>query len=191
MKKPNGYDETQVGGEFTPVALGGHTAVVKKVLETESKTGKPMIKVAIDFDAKDAQPNYFADAFASDTRDDKKWPYQGTQYIMSEDAEGKCSRSLKSFITSVEDSNGSQCEWGDGFEKWFTGKKVGVVFGEVEEEYNGEIKTRRKIRWFCAYDRAKEQKVPDKKLLTGPRPAAATVGEFMSVPEGVNEEIPF
>ena len=31
MNKPNAYDETQAGGEFTPVELGGHKLVIKQV----------------------------------------------------------------------------------------------------------------------------------------------------------------
>ena len=30
MQKPNNYDETQAGGEFTPVELGGHKLVIKQ-----------------------------------------------------------------------------------------------------------------------------------------------------------------
>jgi len=190
MQKPNNYADTQTGGEFTPINLGGHTAVIKRVEETTSKAGKPMIKVAIDFDDADSQPSYFMNSFLADTREGKKWPYQATQYILSEDAEGKCARAFKSFITCVEKSNNAECEWGDGFSKWFTGKKVGVVFGEVEEEYNGEIKARRRIRFFCNYDKAGSAAVPEKKLL----PVSTTKTpdySFVNVPEGADGDIPF
>ena len=192
MQKPNGYDEIQSSGDFTPVNLGGHLAIVKRVKETTSKTGKPMLQVGIDFAADDSQPGYFMTAFQNDTRSDKKWPYQATQYIVTEDKDGKCSRSLKSFITSVERSNNAECSWGASFEGWFTNRKVGVVFGEVEEEYNGEIKTRRRIRYFCAYDKALEATVPDKKPFTGvPTVARTTSDGFMSIPDSMEGEIPF
>jgi len=195
MQKPNSYEETQTG-EFTPINLGGHTCIIKRVEETTSKTGKPMIKIAIDFDGNDSQPTYFMTSFQNDTREDKKWPYNGTQYILSEDKDGKCSRSFKSFITSVEKSNNCECVWGDGFASWFTGKRVGVVFGEVEEEYNGEIKTRRKIRYFCQYDKAATADIPEKKLLNAGTGASTTTAQsgtpgFMNIPDGVMEEIPF
>lgn len=192
MQKPNNYADTQVGGDYTPIALGGHTAIIKRVEETTSKNGKPMIKVAIDFDGADSQPSYFMNSFKADTREDKKWPYQATQYILSEDNEGKCSRSFKSFITSVEKSNNAECVWGEGFEKWFTNKKVGVVFGENEEEYNGEIKTRHRIRYFCDYSKAKEAAVPDKKYLTTtPATTTTATADFVNIPAGTDEEIPF
>lgn len=192
MQKPNGYDETQSGGGFEPVNLGGHLAIIKRVQETTSKTGKPMLQVAIDFDSRDEQTNYFAQLFQNDNRSDKKWPFQGTQYILTEDQDGKCARSFKSFITSVEDSNNAQCQWGNNFEGWFKNKKVGVVFGEVEDEYNGEIKTRRRIRYFCAYDKAKTAAVPAKKLFKGGQTAAPVIDDgFMSIPNTSEEEIPF
>ena len=198
MQKPNNYDNTQAGGDFTPIELGGHTAIVKRVKETTSKSGRSMLQVAIDFDALDSQPGYFSTAFKNDTRQDKKWPFQGTQYILTEDQDGNCSRSFKGFITSVEESNNAECAWGDGFERWFLNKKVGVVYGEVEEEYNGELKTRRRIRYFCNYDKAKTQDIPQKRLLAaGSRPGSAAAAAnrpdpngFLSV-VGDMEEVPF
>ena len=192
MQKPNGYDETQANGGFEPINLGGHFAVIKRVQETTSKNGRPMLQVAIDFDKKDEQTAYFAQMFQNDNREDKKWPFQATQYILTEDNEGKCSRSFKSFITSVEESNKAHCPWDETFEAWFKNKKVGVVFGEVEDEYNGEIKTRRRIRFFCVYDKANTVAVPAKKLYKGTAASARTVDDdFMQIPDGAEEEIPF
>lgn len=165
MNKPNGYDSTQTGSEYTPITLGGHTAIIKKVVETTSTSGKPMIKVAIDFDMNDSQPEYFMNAFKADDRPDKKWPYQGTQYIVTEDSFGNCSKAFKAFITSAEQSNNATCVWGNGFANWFTNKKIGVVYGIVEEEYNGEVKRRHRIRFFCRYDGALEQQAPKPRLL--------------------------
>lgn len=189
MQKPDSYDSVQI--EFVPIELGGHTAKIKRLKETTSKSGRPMIQVAIDFDKTDVQPEYFMNLFQNDDRPDKKWPFQGTHYILTEDQDGKCSRSFKSFISSVEKSNNSECVWGDGFEKWFSNKKVGVVYGESEEEYNGEVKTRRRIRYFCSYDKAKDAAVPDKRFLPTSQPTAVqATDKFINIPEGI-EEIPF
>ena len=61
----------------------------------KSKNGKDMIKVSFDFAKNDKQPGYFEKAFRDDIRPEKKWPNQATQYILTEDAEGNCSRSFK------------------------------------------------------------------------------------------------
>lgn len=195
MLKPKAYDETRAGGEYTPIELGGHRGIIKQVNETTSKSGKDMIVVFIDFAAEDKQPKYFDEQYKADTRDQKKWPYQATQYIVTEDAEGNTSRSFKSFCTAFEDSNGTQIKWGDG-PQWaaqFKGRRIGVVYGEVEDEYNGEIKTRRRIRWFCDDHKAAEQAIPDKQLFKGKAsPAPVDSGDGPWMPTDFSEdELPF
>jgi hypothetical protein len=195
MQKPSGYDEVQVGGDFTPVELGGHHLVIKGVREQDSKTGKPMIVVAFDFAKNDRQPGYFSDMFEKDIRPEKKWPNNGTQYIMTMDYqdETKTSRSFKSFITSVERSNNMIVEWGDKFCDQFTGKKVGGVFGIVEEEYDGKVSKKHRLRWFCEDNRADSASVPEPKLLNGSTSSTAASNDdgFMHVPAGSGEKIPF
>jgi len=194
MQKPNSFDEVQAGGEYTPIEVGGHHAVIVSVKEQKSSTGKDMIVVALDFAKNDKQPGYFKQQFDNDTRDEKKWPYQGVQYIVTEDGTGKCSKSFKGFITAFERSNNITTNWGDKFTAQFKNKKIGVVYGEVEEEYNGEVKARRRIRWFCEDAKVEDQKVPDKKYLNNTvatAPAPSSSNDFMNVPDGVDDEIPF
>ena len=174
------YDNIKTG-DFTPINLGGHHMIIKRVEEMKSKSGKDMLKVAFDFAPTDAQKNYFADQFASDIRPDKKWPNSGISYVVATDDTGNTSRSFKTFITSVEESNpGFMVNWCDGaaFVNQFVGKKIGGVFGKVEDEYNGERKLKTNLRWFCADQKADNAKVPDDKLL----PAGSSVTKVASVP---------
>lgn len=191
MNKPEGYDEVKVGGDFTPAELGGHHMVIKAMREDVSSSGKKMLVVAFDFAPNDKQPGYFTDLFEKDIRPEKKWPNAGTQYIVTLDSEGKASRSFKGFITSVEKSNGFEVAWDDSFCSQFKNKKVGGVFGIVEEEYNGEVKKRHKLRWFCEDDRADGAKIPDAKLLNKTVSATPSADGFVNVPVGTPEEIPF
>ncbi len=196
MLKPNGYDETRVGGDFTPVELGGQYAVVKQVSEMQSSTGKDMVVILYDFCNPDPQEGYFSKQFEDDDRPDKKWPFPGKKYIMVADYNdpNKTSRDFKTFCTSIEKSNNLQISWGgDNWAAQFVGKKIGVVFGEEESEYEGKISMRRIPRWFCTYDKAKDQKVPMPKLLSGIRPQTTTTSDnsFVNIPEGVDEKIPF
>lgn len=188
MQKPSGYDEVQVGGDFAPVELGGHHLIIKGVKEQNNKNGKPMVVVAFDFAKNDKQPGYFSDLFEKDIRPDKKWPFFGTMYINTMNAEDKVSKSFKTFITCVEKSNNMTVTWGDQFCDQFKDKKIGGVFGVVEDEYNGEIKKRHKIRWFCEDEKATDAKIPDPVLLEKPsssgNPTAITNNSLA-------EEIPF
>lgn len=197
MNKPNNYDNTRSGGgEFEPIELGGHRGIIKQVEERTSSTGKPMVVVYIDFAAEDRQACYFYHQFRDDDRPEKKWPYLAIQYIVTEDQEGNTSRSFKGFCTAYEDSNGTQIKWGDG-PQWaaqFKGRRIGVVFGEVEEEYQGEIKTRRRIRWFCDDHKAGEQDAPAKRLYTGPRstaPAPEASSDGWMQTDFSQDELPF
>ena len=195
MNKPRNYDNTKAStGDFQQIELGAHRAIIKQVQETQSKAGKQMIAVLIDFATEDAQGGYFAEQYNADTRPEKKWPFQGVQYILTEDSEGNTSRSFKTFCTAYEDSNGTTIKWGEGaaWAQQFKGRRIGVVFGEVEDEYNGEIKTRRRIRWFCDDHKTKDQQIPAKKTLKGARPAAPAPNgeEWMPVPFD-EETLPF
>ena len=200
MQKPNNYENTQAQGEFTPVELGGHRLVIKQVSETKSKTGKPMIVVLFDFAPDDVQPGYFMKQFKDDIRPDKKWPNQATQYILTENENGDCSRSFKTFITCVEHSNaGFTTQWGDNFSNQFKNKAIGGVFGPQMDYYNGKEREKRVLRWFVSIDKAADANVPDMsetqayKNYKNGYPSGSTPSNdgFMNIPDGVDEELPF
>lgn len=194
MNKPNNYENTQVSGDYIPVELGGHYATIKNVAERETKNGDPMIVVSIDFDKKDRQPGYFTDMFKKDVRPDKKWPNQATNYITTEYG-GACTKGFKSFIKAYADSNGlteDQIKWGSDFAAQFKNKRIGVVFGNVEETYNGKTGLRRKIRWFCGYDNVSKQNIPADKLENGGQKAQSDIpaDTFVNVSDD-DEDLPF
>ena len=197
MQKPNNYDNVQASGDFTPVTLGGHHLIIKKVEEQKNKYNNDMIVIAFDMAPGDSQPGYFAKEFANDIRPDKKWPRNGRNYINVLDSNGNTSRSFKSFVNSVEKSNpGFVTQWGDNFGAQFKNKRVGGVFGEVENEYNGKTSMRHELRWFCADDKADNANIPNPKYLpnsnrTVSAPAASEIDGFLSIPDGMEEEIPF
>ena len=166
MQKPNAYDDVKAGGSYTPPAVGGHKMVIKQVVETKNKNNKDMIVVCFDFDKTDAQPGFFNNEFKNDIRPEKKWPHAGTSYINVEDQNtGECSKSFKAFITSFEKSNNCEAIWGDKFAAQFKNKKIGGVFGEVENEYNGKVTMRHEMRWFCEYNKAADATIPNPKYL--------------------------
>ena len=200
MKKPNNYDNTQAQGDFAPVELGGHRLVIKEVCEMTSKSGKPMIKVSFDFAKNDKQAGYFEKMFKDDIRPDKRWPNQATQYILTEDSEGNCSRSFKTFITCVEHSNkGFETQWGDNFEAQFKNKLIGGVFGPQMDYYDGREIEKRVLRWFTSIDKAADAAIPEmsetrayKEHISGQRQASAPGNDgFMNIPDGIDEELPF
>lgn len=193
INKPNNYENTKVQGEFTPVELGGHHLVIKDVREQKSKAGNDMIVVSFDFASKDKQAGYFQESFDNDIRADKKWPHQATKYIMTEDKNKDCSSALKTFITCAENSNaGFEVQWGDNFCSCFKGKELGCVFGEVENEYEGNRSMRRELRWFVSSDSVDSADIPSAKHLSSDSQPANSIGSgFVNIAEGIEEELPF
>lgn len=198
MNMPNRYKETKASGEYTPVTLGGHYLTIKQVSERKSKNNADMIVVLFDFDQADAQAGYFTKQFADDIRPDKKWPNQATKYILVNDSStGDTSKSFKTFCTCVERSNtGFEVKWGDNWGAQFKGKKVGGVFGEELDFYNGKETKKHVLRWFVSCDHVADASVPnvsetkaykDNKAVN----AAIDSGDFMSIPESELEELPF
>lgn len=198
MNKPNGYDEAKAGGDFTPVELGGHYLVVKQVSERMNKNNQPMIVVLFDFAQNDKQPGYFMDQFKNDIRPDKKWSNQATSYINVYDSDGKTSRAFKTFTTCVEHSNpGFTTQWGDNFGQQFKDKKIGGVFGEQMDYYNGDEKKKRVLRWFVSSDKVADAQIPDMSETAAYKQykqngAIASSDGFMNIPDGIDDgELPF
>lgn len=196
MQKPKSFDEVKTGN-FTPVILGGHHLVIKQVNETKSSTGKDMLVVLFDFAKNDSQPGYFTESFKNDIRPEKKWSFTGTKYILTEDNDGKCSRNFKSFITCFEKSNNVEAIWGEKFTSQFKNKKIGGVFGEVENDYDGKVFMRPELRWFCEDNKADNATIPAPKYLNknGSGASGSSSGsdnEFCEPPtKDDEEEIPW
>lgn len=194
MKMPKNYANTQVGGSFTPVELGGHYAIIKQVKEQKAKNGKDMITVVIDFDKNDIQPGYFSKAFADDVRPEKKWPYNGVKYVMVEAYDSdECSKDFKGFCEAAEKSNSMVINWDSDFGSQFKNRKIGVVFGLVENEYNGKVTTRPEIRWFCPIDKVADAKVPNLKELRGKSTTLTNTSQFTASFDNppADEDLPF
>jgi len=188
MNKPNNYDNTSTGNmEFTPVELGPHYAIIKEVRETQSKSGLDMIVVYIDFDKIDEQAGYFTEQYKNDTREDKKWPFNGTQYVLSVGQDKLTTKAFKQFCSAWENSNGKEIQWGGAFCKQFKNTQIGVNFGEIEEEYKDKVVVRRRIRWFFDVNKFDSQSVPERKDLPGVKATAPASDDWMNVPDGQDE----
>ena len=187
FNKPAGYDEVQAGGEYTPIELGGHKLIIKAIEEATASTGTKYLKVSFDTAQDDKQPNYYAEQWKKDTRDNKKWG--GVAVVFPTDKDGKTSKTFKQFCTSIERSNNSQIQWGAQFEASIVGKAIGGVFGE--EEYigaDGNVKTARKLFWWRSTDSVADASIPDKRTVEN---TASSCSEFMSVPADLVGELPF
>ena len=105
LAKPKNYDEVEVNQDFTPIELGGHKGIIVGATEyTSPVSGNTSLKVVVDTDKDDVQPNYFTEMYKNDKREDKKYSNSAIKYVSLKDEEN-CVRMLKAFITAVENSN--------------------------------------------------------------------------------------
>lgn len=168
ISKPKMYDEIEVNQEFVPISLGGHKGIIMSAEEyTSPVSGNTSLRVCVDTDKDDAQPNYFTDLYKNDTREDKKWSNSAIKYVSLKEDEN-CVRMLKAFITAVENSNnGYTYDWGKDTSQ-LKGKKVGLNFGlEEYQDQDGEVRTATKLVQFRSLDKISDVKIPKVKLITG------------------------
>lgn len=164
--KPKNYDEVVVNdSNYSPIELGGHKGIIMKAEEHKSHYDEMSIRVYVDTDKNDLQPNYFSTLYKNDKRQDKKWSNSGIKYVSLKEDEGNVKR-LKAFITSVENSNdGFKFDWNKDVSQ-LNNKKVGLVYG-LEEFTNdkGEVKTTRKISRFGTYNKIDNVQIPNVRLI--------------------------
>ena len=188
MEMPSNYAQTQVGWES--LAPGGHRCIITKVEETKSQAGNQMLVIYFDTHQTDTQPKFFSNRYLEDrasgkAADQLKW--RGVSYwTVDEKIEGGTKR-LKQFNTAVEDSNpGFQTVWGAGYCKAMENKLVGIVFRE--EEYtkgDGSLGVAVKPMRYCNFEKAYEQKVPDRKPV---KPQDAPIG-YAPAPAGWQNQV--
>lgn len=168
LKKPSNYDDVQVNQEFERLELGGHKGIIKNVEEyTSTISGKTSLKVEVDTDKDDKQPNYYQKQYDENTNSDKKWSPAGTKYVPLGSEENQV-KMLKSFITAIENSNnGFTYNWDKDIDQ-LKGKKVGLVAGlEEYKDQEENIKTATKIVQFRSLDKVDGVSIPRVKLLDG------------------------
>ena len=190
FKKPKDYDSVKVG-EPKILPAGGYVCSILRAEETESKNGKPMLKVA--FDIADGEfKGYFKDMFqnwkeSSDDPQSVKWPFTGTKWILLYNNEGQTNRDFKSFCTALEDS-GTKVWVNDTFDvNGLKGAQLGIIFRREEHEYMNERKWRT-VPWGFRSVKAIEENsfnVPEDRPL--PEPTIIETDSF----QALEEDLPF
>ena len=194
FKKPKDYENVRVG-DFRILPADGYVCKILKAEETESRTGKPMLKVAFDIDQGD-YAGYFREQFdgrkaASDEPSEVKWPFNGTKWILLYNNEGATNRDFKSFCTALEDS-GTDVWKNDTFDTAaLKGAKLGIIFRREEHEYQN-ARSWRTTPWGFRSVKAIESgsfNVPEDKALPGS--ISGTGFEEVDSFSALEEDLPF
>lgn len=181
-------------GQFETLPAGKYIGVIRKV---EDFPDKEYLKVTYDI-AEGEHAGHFDKI--REAHPDYSWI---GAYVKS--YKPKALPMFKRFCSAVSKSNGAFVFDGgtvNADEQTLVGKKYGIVLREEEYYSNsGDLRTRLIVDQECPIDKLDSMKVrPVKKIQedgqdqaqTAPAPAAAPASdEFMNIPEGAGEEVPF
>ena len=190
FKKPKDYDSVKIG-EPRILPAGGYICKILNAEETESRNGKPMLKVSFDIDEGEFK-GYFRDLFKgwkenSDDPATVKWPFTGTKWVMFYNSEGGTNRDFKSFCTALEDS-GTKVWINDTFDvNGLRGATLGLIFRREEHEYNNARSWRTVPVGFRSVKTIEDgnYNVPEDKPL--PEPVLTETDSFTAL----DEDLPF
>lgn len=170
LKKPAGYDEAKTfDGEYSRLEVGGHKLVITDAEVVEGANWQA-IEITFETTRDDIQPNFYANK-RDELGDPDAWVGDNHRLFVpfgdpGSDMYKRNNSNLKSFITSLEESNqGFTYNWNKDVGQ-IVGKRIGGVFGE--EEYlstKGDIRTSVKLRWFRSIDGALKAPIPKLKEL--------------------------
>jgi len=203
MKAFNGYEEAKeaakyVGGERLPI--GAYVCEIKNVKYVAGENGNSD-RIDILFDIVDGEyKDFFKNQYDSNTSEDKKWKGRKSIYVPRDDGSEKDNWTKNTFakwVNSFEDSNpGYKWNWKE--EKW-KGLKIGIVFGETGTVIEDREILYTEPRFACDIKKVKDGTAPKAKFVakngyTGNKADntnSDSDSEFMTIPEGSKEEIPF
>lgn len=204
MKTFNGYDEAKEaakrqGGERLPV--GAYVCQIKNVQYVAGE-GDNSDRIDILFDIAEGEyKDFFKKKYDADESEDKKWKGRKSIYVPKDDGsekDGWTKNTFAKWTNAFEDSNkGYKWDWKES--KW-KGLKVGIVFGETGTVINGREILYTEPRFACPDFKVQDGSAPKAKFVTkkgytGTKTtnnnSDAGSEEFMKIPEGSEEEIPF
>lgn len=195
MRRLNGYEKAKVYSSQERLPIGGYVLKILDVKYLENQWGDVIV---LSFDIEEGeQKGFYVANYKTQAGEDKRW--KGTYRLQvpkddgSEEDEWK-QRKFKTTMVAFEESNtGYHWNWD---EQTLKGKLIGALFNNREYEINGRhgfftschsLVTTEKIR-------SGRFEIPADTLLKGnpPQPQGKPVGDgFMTIPDGVDEELPF
>lgn len=182
MKHIDMANVKEATGEFERPTAG---AYICRITAVEDVPHKEYLKVTYDIDK-----GKFAGYYEKTRNDHPDWAWAGA-YVKS--YKTNALPMLKRFCSAVSKSNGNyvfDCGAVNADERTLVGKRIGLLF--QDEEYygnDGNKRTRLIVNREFPIDKLSEQKTPKAKTL--PDEPTSGVDAFMSIPDGMDEEMPF
>ena len=205
MKQFNGYANAKKIAQSSGGAKLPKGAYVAKILGVKYKEGENgnSDQIIVQFDITEGEyAGFFKKAFDASTAEDKKYKGQTSVWVPKDDGteqDGWTKTAFARWTNSLEESN-SDYHW-DWDEKKWKDKAIGLVFGEVGTVIEGKEVV------YTAVDHPepvaniksgdfREAKFKARNGYTGKGTTAnngstSASGNFMSIPDDIDEELPF
>lgn len=194
--KANRENAVQVTA-FEILPKGAYVCKIIKAVEVKNKNNDGS-HIEIGFDVAEGEyKDFYKKQFDANTNEDKKWPNDARYNLMVPDdssAEWQIQQ-WDTFWTNVEDSNPGYTFNGDGDK--LKNKLFGGLFHNEQSEYNGTVYDHTKLKWTRPAQDVREGKygkLPKDKLIdsaAAKKSESSGAKDFMNIPEGIDEEIPF
>lgn len=195
MKPFSGYEEAKEKAKSMGSAKLPKGAYQAKILGAKLDEEHNVLIVQYDI-TEGEYKDFFQKQFNENASENKKYKGQSRLYLPKEDGSEQDTWTKNAFArwtNALEDSNkGYTWDWDET--KW-KNKKIGLVFGETGTVIDGKKIVYTEVHYPIATDKVKDvdpAKIKFKaKKGYNDTPAASGETDFMNVPDGIQEELPF
>jgi hypothetical protein len=204
------YDKTKRRQSYEPLPKGAYVIEVKAACEDPNKSGSGShLTIAFDI-AEGPFKGFYQQMFDRNSSEDRAWPRDGVFYL-NIPGDGSASYvwdTWNTFFADLEDSNNGFIFKGDV--RTLKGKKLGGKFYiEQSAGKDGTVYDHVRLKWSCVADdvrNGRPGRMPKDKLLSQAPVQAPEEGDifgdnadsnftsatdFVSIPDGIDEELPF
>ena len=201
MKKFQGYDKAKEAAQRQGGGRLPKGAYVCKILGVKYEEGKGGTNdfIKVQFDVTEGEyAGFFKKQYEENTSDDKKFKGQTTIWVPADDGsekDGYTKNTFAKWTNAFEESNeGYSWDWDE--KKW-KDKAVGIVFGETGTVIEGKEIVYTDARYPVAVEKVRSGKAGEAKFkakngYTGKGGSAdSKANDFVNLPEGIDEELPF
>jgi len=185
-------ENARQASSFEPLPKGAYVCKILRADEQKNANNDGS-HVRIGFDIAEGEyKDFYKKQFDANTNEDRKWP-NDAMYLLSvpnDDSKEWQVQQWDTFWTHVEDSNEGYVF--DGESSKLKGKLFGGLFHNEQSEYEGKIYDHTKLKWTRPAQDIRDNKygkLPKDKLIDSSK--VKDDSDFMSIPEGEGDEIPF
>lgn len=195
MKKLNGYAQAKAYTDVERLPVGGY---VLKILNVDYKEYDWGDVIILSFDITEGErKDFFKNNYSTQSGEDKKWKGTYRLNVPKDDGSEKdewTMRKFKTVISNFEESNeGFHWDWD---EQKLKGKLIGALFNNKEYNFNNHSGFFTNCHSLVTVDKIRSGnfEIPADTLLrenSASNAAPTSDDDFMNIPEGAEEELPF